>query len=609
MTDQVTFDHHARLQALRAEMARQGLDGFVVPLTDEHMSEYVGDYAKRLEWLTGFRGSAGSAIVLADRAAIFTDGRYMLQVRQQVDAADWAYVDVPQTRPAAWLRDNAGRGARIGYDAWLHARGWVAEVTAALGERGGALVAVAQNPLDAVWPDRPPMSSAALSVHDERFAGQSAAHKRAEIADVLVANALDATVMTALDSVAWTFNLRGRDVAHTPVGIAYALLHADATADLFVDSTKVDDAVRAHLGNGVRLHEYSAFPAMLTTMADKRVAVDPERAVGAIFDALTAGGAHIVPLRDPAVLAKAVKNEVEQAGTRVAHARDGVALTRFLHWLSEAEDGTLSEIGASDRLHAFRQETGALVDLSFDTISGAGPNGAIVHYKAAPETDRMIERASVYLIDSGGQYVDGTTDVTRTVWIGPDQPPADIRDRFTRVLKGHIAIATAVFPAGTSGGQLDTLARQHLWAAGVDYAHGTGHGVGSFLAVHEGPQRIAKPSGGQSGADEPLRAGMLLSNEPGYYKAGAYGIRIENLILVEDRVVVGGEHRMLGFETLTFAPIDRALVDPALLTDAERDWLDSYHARVMTVVGASLDDTRDVAVKRWLEQACAPIRA
>ena len=593
-----------RLAALRVQLAEQKLDGFVVPLTDEHMSEYVGDYAKRLEWLTGFKGSAGAAVVLPQDAAIFVDGRYTLQVRAQVSADHWAYCGVPQTSIADWLRDHAPAGGRIGYDPWLHTRDWVAAAKKALEAKGASLVAVAANPIDAVWTDRPVQSEAKIVVQPTELAGRSSPEKRAEIADWLTKEGLDATVMTALDSIAWTFNVRGTDVTHTPVGLAFALLHADATADLFIAPDKIDDAVRAHLGNGVRLHDRDAFAPMLAALKDKRIAADPERAVVAVFDALEKGGAKLVAVRDPAVLAKAVKNAAEQVGQRAAQARDGAALSRYLHWLSvEAPKGALTEISASDQLRAFRAETGKLLDLSFDTISGAGPNGAIMHYKASAETDRRIEPSSVYLCDSGGQYADGTTDVTRTVWIGPGAPPAEVRDRFTRVLKGHIALAMAVFPEGTRGSQLDAFARQFLWAAGVDYAHGTGHGVGAFLAVHEGPQRIAKPSGGQAGTDEPLRAGMFLSNEPGYYKPHEYGIRIENLVLVEPRDVAGAEHAMLGFETLTFAPIDTAMIETRLLTPQEREWLDDYHAAVLSVVGPQLSG----AAKDWVEAACAPL--
>ena len=594
----------ARLAALRAQLAADRLDGFVVPLTDEHMSEYVGDYAKRLEWLTGFKGSAGAAVVLPQEAAIFVDGRYTLQVKQQVSADDWSYQGVPQTSISEWLKAHAPAGARIGYDAWLHTRDWVKAASAALAAKGAELVAVTRNPLDLVWSDRPGMSEAKLAVQDERHAGRNAADKRAEIADWLTGEGLDATVMTALDSIAWTFNLRGTDVSHTPVGLAFAIVHADATADLFVAPDKVPADVAQALGNGVRLHSREAFAPALEALKGKRVAADPERAVSAVFAGLEAGGAQIVSVRDPAVLAKAIKNRAEQAGQRAAQARDGAALSRYLHWISvQAPKGGLTEISASDQLRAFREETGKLRDLSFDTISGAGPNGAIMHYKASEETNRPIEPSSVYLCDSGGQYEDGTTDVTRTVWVGPGEPSTEVKDRNTRVLKGHIAIATAVFPDGTRGGQLDGFARQYLWQAGVDYAHGTGHGVGAFLAVHEGPQRIAKPGGGQMGTDEPLRAGMFLSNEPGYYKPGAFGIRIENLVLVEPRDIPGAEGDFLGFETLTFAPIDKTLIDPSLLSAQEIAWLDAYHARVLEIVGPQLEGDARV----WLAEACAAL--
>ena len=599
MADHDMPDYGRRLTAFRAQLAADGLDGFVIPLTDEHMSEYVGNYAKRLDWLTGFKGSAGSAAVLAERAAVFVDGRYTLQVQQQVDGAHWDYVGVPQSSIAEWLRAQAPAGARIGYDPWLHTKGWVESVGKIV-----TLVPMTRNPVDAVWTDQPAMSLAKVKVHDVELAGRSAADKRAEIADWLTREGLDATVMTALDSIAWTFNLRGDDVTHTPVGLAFAILHADATADLFVAPEKIDDKVRAALGNGVRLHDRTAFAPMLATLTGKKIAADPDGAVVAIFDALTKGGAKIVEARDPAILAKAIKNHAEQTGQRAAQARDGAALSRYLHWLSVvAPTGGLTEISASDQLRRFREATGKLLDLSFDTISGAGPHGAIMHYKASAETDRRIEPSSVYLCDSGGQYADGTTDVTRTIWVGPDSPPAEVRDRFTRVLKGHIAIATAVFPSGTNGGQLDAFARQYLWAAGCDYAHGTGHGVGAFLAVHEGPQRIAKPTGGQAGTSEPLRAGMFLSNEPGYYKPDHYGIRIENLVLVEERDIAGGDMPMLGFETLTFAPIDKAMIEPGLLSADERAWLDGYHADVLRIVGPQLQG----GAKAWLEKACAAL--
>jgi Xaa-Pro aminopeptidase len=596
--------YEARLNALRVQLKKDQLDGFVVPICDEHMSEYVGDYAQRLGWLTGFGGSAGSAVVLSEEAAIFTDGRYTLQVREQVDGNNWQYVGVPQTSISDWLKEHTPAGARIGYDAWVHTKGWVESATLALKAKGAELVAVKNNPIDAVWADQPGKSNAKLMAHDDRYAGQSSAEKRAAVAESLTANGLDSTVISALDSVAWLLNVRGSDVANTPVALSFVLAHADGTADLFVAPEKVGDDVRAHLGNAVRLRTPEEFVPELKAMNGKRIAVDPDRAVAAIFGALKDGGATIVEARDPTILPKAVKNHVEQVGHRAAQARDGAALSRFLHWMGEtAHQGGLDELSAAARLKSFREDTGMLHDLSFDTISATGPNGAHCHYKVDEASNRAIEPNSIYLVDSGGQYLDGTTDVTRTIWVGPGQPTAEMKDRFTRVLKGHIALALAVFPEGTRGAQLDTMARAPLWQAGLDYAHGTGHGVGSFLAVHEGPQRIGKFSGGQAGTDEPLQAGMFLSNEPGYYKAGEYGIRIENLVLVEEREIAGAEGRYFGFETLTFAPIDKTLVDVSLLNGEELRWWNDYHAKVLSIIAPQLDGD----ALAWTHEACAPL--
>ncbi len=591
-----------RLSALRAQLKSDNLDGFVVPICDEHMSEYVGAYAQRLAWLTGFGGSAGTAVVLPAEAAIFTDGRYTLQVREQVDGSHWQYVGVPESSTAEWLNAHAPKGGRIGYDPWLHTKGWVDAATKALAACGATLVAVAANPVDRVWGERPAPSPAHMVVHGDQYSGRNSAEKRAEVADWLEKLNLDCAVISALDSVAWLFNVRGADVERTPVALSFALVNRDGTADLYVAPEKIDDTVRAHLGNAVRVHDRDDFEPALQAMKGKRVGVDPERAVAAIFKALAAGGAELIEGRDPTILPKAIKNPIEQAGHRAAQRRDGAAVSRFLHWLSqEAVQGRVTEMEAADRLQAFRAETGLLRDLSFDTISGAGPNGAVVHYRVSPETNRTLEPGSVYLVDSGGQYLDGTTDITRTVWVGPGEPSAEMKDRFTRVLKGHIAIARAVFPQGTRGSQLDTLARAALWEVGLDYAHGTGHGVGSFLAVHEGPQRIAKPAGGQAGTEEQLHAGMIISNEPGYYKSGEYGIRIENLVLVEERAIAGAEGAYLGFETLTYAPIDRALVDTELLTREELRWWDAYHARVLEIVGPQLEGE----TLAWVTAQCA----
>ena len=614
-----TPDYAGRLAALRQELVRAGLDGFVVPISDEHMSEYVGAYAQRLEWLTGFGGSAGTAVVLADGglpvgAAMLVDGRYRLAVRDQVDGALYAYEDVPATSPGQWLAAHAPKGARIGYDPWLHSRGWVRATQRALEKGQGAeLVAVEHDPVDAVWADRPAPSSAPAMPHPLAYAGVASAAKRAAVAAWLRDEGLDAVVISALDSVAWLLNIRGSDVVRTPVTLAFAIAHADGSAELFLAPEKVTPALVAHLGEAVRIAPYRGFAGALAGLGGSRVAVDPEHSVAAIFAALDAVGARVVEARDPCLLPRACKNPVEQAGHRAAQARDGAAMARFLHWLSkEAPGGTLTELAAADRLEAFRADTagtgaGALVDLSFDTISGSGPNGAIVHYRVSEATNRVLAPGSVYLVDSGGQYADGTTDITRTVWIGPGPAPDDVKDRFTRVLKGHIALARVLFPAGTNGSQLDTLARQHLWAAGLDYAHGTGHGVGSFLAVHEGPQRIAKSAGGQAGTGQALMPGMILSNEPGYYKAGAYGIRIENLLMVEERAIAGAEADFLGFEVLTLVPIDAALVAVDQLSAEERAWWNAYHARVRAVLAPQLQGPLHEGALIWLEAACQPL--
>ena len=594
--------YEARLAALREQLKADRLDGFVVPICDEHMSEYVGEYAQRLGWLTGFGGSAGSAVVLSEEAAIFTDGRYTLQVREQVDGKHWQYVGVPETSISDWLIAHAPTGARIGFDPWVHTKGWVESATKALAAKGAELVAVSRNPIDEVWDDQPAKSDARLVVYEDRYAGQNSADKRGQIAEWLSANNLDSTVVAALDSVAWLLNVRGADVSRTPVALSFVLAHADGTADVFVAPEKIDDAVRTHLGNAVRIREPHEFIPQLKAMTGKRIAVDPDRSVSAIFGALKEAGATIVETRDPTILPKATKNPVEQAGHRAAQARDGAALSRFLHWMNEtAHQGGLTELSAAAKLQDFRAATGQLKDLSFDTISATGPNGAHCHYKVDETTNRNIDPNSIYLVDSGGQYLDGTTDVTRTIWVGSGQPTAEMKDRFTRVLKGHIALALAVFPEGTRGAQLDTMARAALWQAGLDYAHGTGHGVGSFLAVHEGPQRIAKFTGSQAGTDEPLLPGMILSNEPGYYKAGEYGIRIENLVLVEERAITGAEGRYFGFENLTWAPIDKTLVDTSLLNRDELRWWDEYHARVLEIVGPQLDGD----ALQWVTDACA----
>jgi len=592
-------DYKARIEALRAELTSRKLDGFVIPLTDEHMSEYVGAYAQRLGWLTGFGGSAGTAIVLHDKAAIFIDGRYTLQVRDQVDGTLYDYCDYPATLPATWLTEHVKAGQRIGYDAWLHTRDWANDTHARLAAKSAELVAVEDNPIDAVWEDRPAPSLASALPHPLEYSGKAHEEKLDDIAKWLKARGSSAAVLSALDSIAWALNIRGQDVERTPVVLSYAIAKADGTVDLFLAPEKVTPELRTHLGNRVAIHDHALFDLVLQNEFDgMTVSVDPERAVAAIFNALEQGGARVDTVRDPVVLPKAVKNAAEIAGHKAAQERDNAALVRFLHWLSiEGPKGNQTELSAAARLRQFREDTGKLVDLSFDTISGAGPNGAVVHYRVEEKTNRPIAPDMLYLVDSGGQYHDGTTDITRTIAIGA--PTQEMRHRFTLVLKGHIALARSLFPKGTRGSQLDVLARHALWQEGLDYAHGTGHGVGSFLSVHEGPQRIATYGGG----DEPLQPGMFLSNEPGYYKTGEYGIRIENLVLVEERTQASAEKPMMGFETLSYVPIDRALVDTSLLTTDERDWLNAYHAETLRRVAPLVDHD----VHKWLEQACAPV--
>ncbi len=601
--------HEARLDALRQELKARSLDGFVIPISDEHMSEYVGEYAQRLAWLTGFGGSAGSAAVLTDGyegngAAIFTDGRYTVQVREQVNGELFDYEPVPESSPAKWLAANVREGARIGYDAWLHGIEWAEATAALLAKKGAELVAVGGNPIDAVWQDRPAPSDAPATPYADTYAGRSSAEKRAEIADWLKQEGHDATIVTALDSVAWLLNVRGADVANTPVALSYVAVNADGTADFFIAPEKVTPELAQHLGNAVKLRDRGEFEAALASMKGKSVAVDPKHAVAGIFHALQSSGATVVRESDPTVLAKAVKNTAEQQGHRDAQARDGAAVTRFLRWMSiEAPKGGVDELAAAAKLREFRGHDPALKNTSFDTISAAAHHAALPHYKVDEDSNIPIPPSSIYLVDSGGQYLGGTTDITRTIWVGPGEPSAEMIDRNTRVLKGHIQLATASFPEGTNGGQLDTLARMHLWQAGVDYGHGTGHGVGSYLSVHEGPQRISKPGGAFAGTSTPLLAGMILSNEPGYYKQGAFGIRIENLILTVPAEIDGAEGGWLGFETLTFVPLDRRLIDKSMLSEAEIGWCDRYHAKVREIIGPRLDGD-DLS---WLEAECAPL--
>jgi Xaa-Pro aminopeptidase len=587
-----------RLKALRAELAKRGLDGFVVPRADEHQGEYVPKRAERLAWLTAFTGSAGAAVVMADRAAIFVDGRYTLQVRRQTDTALFDPRDITTELPASWIEVHAPNGAKIGYDPWLHTAAAVDGLKAAAKKAGAAMVACQTNPIDAVWNDQPEAPCAKAVPHGLALAGETAESKRTRIAEEVKAKGADAAVLTMPDSICWLLNIRGGDTPHTPFALSFAILNADGSTDLFMDERKSSPELVQHLGNSVRLRAPSDFAPALDALKGKTVAADPTTAAAAIFDRLHNAGAKIARIADPCQLAKACKNSAEVEGTRKAHVRDGAALSKFLCWFArEAPNGHLDEISASQALEGFRQQTGALSDLSFDSISGAGPNGAIVHYRVTRSTNRPIKRDEIYLIDSGGQYPDGTTDVTRTLIVGT--PTAEMKDRFTRVLKGHIALATVKFPEGTTGSALDSFARRPLWEAGLDYEHGTGHGVGSYLSVHEGPQNISKRP-----IPQVLRPGMICSNEPGYYKAGEYGIRIENLIVVQEAAPLpGSERKMMEFETITLSPIDLNLVEASLLTPDERDWLNAYHARVRQSLSRHLDSE----TRAWLEHATRAI--
>ena len=589
----------SRLDALRAELRRRDLQGFVVPRADEHQGEYVPRRSQRLAWLTGFSGSAGLAIVLADRAAIFIDGRYTLAVRSQVDTAAFVPHQIPEQSPETWIAENLPKGGKLGFDPWLQTVDGHERFARACERAGGEFVPVDSNPVDAVWPDRPPAPLAPVLPHPDEFAGESSAAKRARIAGTVKAKGADVALITAPDSIAWLLNVRGGDVPRTPFALGFALLHGDGHVDLFMDRRKLPDRTLAWLGNAVTLAPPEELGDALDTLGKvgKRVLI--ESASAPVWAATRLQAAGVAPIRDadPVALPKACKNAVELEGIRQAHRRDGAAVSGFLGWLSrESRGGKLREIEASDRLQALRQQTGKLRDLSFDTISGAGPNGAIVHYRASEASQRALEPGSLYLVDSGGQYRDGTTDITRTVAIGT--PSAEMRDRFTRVLKGHIALAMARFPAGTTGSQLDALARYALWQAGLDYDHGTGHGVGAYLSVHEGPHRISKMANNVA-----LQPGMIVSNEPGYYKTDAYGIRIENLVAVREAKIDGADRRYLEFETLTLAPIDLACIEPGLLTDAERQWLNAYHRRVRETVGPDVDE----ATRAWLAEATRAI--
>jgi len=587
----------ARVATLRAELKKRGFDGMVVPRADRQQNEYLPASEERLAWLTGFTGSAGAAIVLADCAALFVDGRYTVQAAAQIDGAVFSVAHLTDNPPEQWLEQNLKSGGKLGYDPWLHTSENVEKLRKACESVGAQLIALADNPIDAIWRDRPAPPAGRVVLHDIKFAGESAAAKLARIRDELKTLRADTLVVSDPQNVAWTFNIRGADITHSPLVLAFATIPREGRPALYVDSGKLDNHVRHSLEDIAVVRTPDDLARDLATLKGKTVRLDQASAADALTRLIKDGGGKPARGADPIALMKAAKNQAEIAGARAAHRRDGAALVHFLAWFArEAPKGRLTEIDAVEALESFRRDTGKLKDIAFPTIAGAGPHGAIVHYRVTRASNRKIGVNELFLVDSGAQYEDGTTDVTRTLVVGT--PSAEIRDRFTRVLKGHIAIATAVFPETTTGAQLDPLARVALWQAGLDFDHGTGHGVGSYLSVHEGPARIAKLG------TVALRRGMILSNEPGYYKTGAFGIRTENLMLViAEPEPVGAEKPLNAFETLTLAPIERALIDARMLSAKERHWLDSYHARVKDV----LDPLLDKATRDWLDAATKPL--
>ncbi|GBR49901.1 X-Pro aminopeptidase [Acetobacter pomorum] len=584
-----------RLAALRTLLQREELDGLIVPHSDEFLGEYTPACAERLAWLTGFTGSAGTAIVLPHTAAVFSDGRYITQMDQQVDGTCWQRLHISQTPPALWLKEQTKPETRVGYDPRVMS---VAELRPFAAQSGVKLVPTTRNLVDDIWADRPAFPASPACVHPLAFAGKSSVQKRQEISAILTQNGQDAAVLSDSASIAWLLNIRGSDIPCTPVVLAFALVHANSSVDLFIALQKVSTNIKDWLGTSVRVHAPQDMEQVLATLNGKTVGVDPASNAVWFGQTLTRYGATVQETPDPCLLPKACKNKVEQAGMRTAHLRDGVALCRFLHWL-DTKGHNCTELEAAKRLDAFRAEGKDYREESFPAISGSGPNGAIIHYRVTPQSDRKLHDDEVYLIDSGGQYPEGTTDVTRTVWTGPNAPPASLKDVFTRVLKGNLRLGRARFPVGTKGHALDALARFDLWQAGLDYDHGTGHGVGSFLSVHEGPARISKmPS------PIALEEGMVISNEPGFYKPGAYGIRLETLVMVRPDHTTDSERAFLEFETLTLAPFDRRLIDPALLGPENTAVLDAYHAQILDQVGPHLPSD----AQKWLKTACAPLK-
>lgn len=590
-----------RVEWMRANFESLGVDGILVPRVDEHQGEYVAARSERLSWLTGFTGSWGQALILRNSAHVFVDGRYTVQAAQQLDPEVFKVEDLVATPPSKWMPDNLAKGARIGIDPWLHTISEVKLLEAALTKLGGTLVALEPNPVDAIWDDQPEPPLGQISIQPLELAGKSAGDKIAGMVMALTKAGADATVLTDPSSLAWAFNIRGQDVPHTPVPLGFAIIKAEGSPLLFLDQRKIPAKTSDYLAPLCAVLQPEALAAQLTEIASgKVIALDPSLAADKLRRLVIESGGKVIEEQDPARLPRARKNPVELHGARAAHRRDGAAMTAFLNWYANQTPGSLDEIAAAMKLEECRVDAGQtnqmpLLDVSFPTISSTGPNGAMNHYRVDTTSNRKLEPGELFLLDSGGQYRDGTTDITRTLPVG--EVSAEYKRRFTLVLKGMIAISTLRFPKGTRGCDIDAFARAALWQAGLDYAHGTGHGVGSYLSVHEGPQRIAKVG------VTPLEPGMILSNEPGYYKAGEYGIRIENLIAVtEPQAIDGGDIEMMGFETLTLAPIEKSLVDTSLLTRAELHWLDTYHARVLAEIAPMVAEP----ARTWLEKACAP---
>ena len=578
-------------------MARLGLAGFVIPRSDQHQGEYVPACDERLAWATGFTGSAGSAVVLTDRAALVVDGRYTLQSSAQTDTAVITPVQMAEQSQEAWIEAHLPAGSTLGYDPWVHTPDQVRKLEAAAARAGASLRPVTPNPIDAIWTDRPAPPVGQVVTYPGYLAGETETAKISRVREALVKAKCQALVISDPHNLCWLLNIRGADVPHTPLALGYALVKTSGPVRLFMDAAKLSPAVIDGLIGICQPFAVSEFDAALNALGQDALSVrlDSSTCSSAIRDQIVAAGGKADIGTDPISLMKAAKNQTEIAGSRAAHRRDGAAVTRFLAWFAkQAPLGTLTEIDAAVELERFRRQTNVLKDISFGSISGAGPNAALPHYRVTTASNRKID-AGIFLIDSGGQYEDGTTDITRTLAV--KEVSDEMRRHYTLVLKGHLAMSRAVFPKGTSGAQIDALARIPLWEAGLDFDHGTGHGVGAYLSVHEGPQRISKLG------HTPLEPGMILSNEPGYYHEGHYGIRIENLIVVEPRQIEGAERDMYGFETVTLAPYERALINVGMLAVAEREWIDAYHARVFRELGPLVDADEQA----WLQAACAPL--